>query len=94
MKGGYCRLRDRSVELSKARAVIGKFWCLKHGGEDIENGRIKHAIIGSHNSLSKREISLQRGRSHALQTPIALIQILVNLWYSTYIFKPPNPHPS
>ena len=54
MKGGYCRLRDRSVELSKARAVMGKFWCLKHGGEDIENGRIKHAIIGSHNSLSKK----------------------------------------
>jgi len=41
MKGGYCRLRDRSVELSKARAVMGKFWCLKHGGEDIGNGRMK-----------------------------------------------------
>lgn len=41
MKGGYCRLRDRNVELSKARAVMGKFWCLKHSGEDIGNGRIK-----------------------------------------------------
>ena len=43
-------MRDRSVELSKAHAVMGKFWCLKHGGEDIGNGRIKHAIIGSHNA--------------------------------------------
>ena len=47
-------MRDRSVELSKARAVMGKFWCLKYGGEDIENGRIKHAITGSHNSPSKK----------------------------------------
>jgi hypothetical protein len=54
MKGGFCWLRDRSVELSKAHAVMGKFWCLKHGGEDIGNGRIKYAIIGSHNSLSEK----------------------------------------
>jgi hypothetical protein len=56
MKGGYCRLQDRSVELSKAHAVMGKFWCLKHGGEDIGNGRIKHAIIGSHKSVQKGEL--------------------------------------
>ena len=29
MKGGYCWLRDRSVELSKAHAVMGKFWCFE-----------------------------------------------------------------